>query len=187
MKHWLTICIAGLGIAICGCSEDTQPLEATRRTTPQQTQLKPPSPWQISDGAARIALASEIDDQELADAIAKAQSTANEARKRWQDANENQRSQWAIKWASPTADGKIEHIWIKPILTWSKFRIEGKLANPPTVELACDKSLGQAVSFPIEELSDWVQMIEGAGEESQPTQTGGFTMKLLEQRYGEPE
>ena len=187
MKLWLTICIAGLSIAISGCSEaDAPPIEATKRPVQQQTQPKP-SPWHISDGAARIALAGEMDDRELADAVAEARSTADEARKRWQSATEQERSHWAIKWAAPTVDGNVEHVWIKPILAWSKFRIEGRLANQPTVELVCDKTLGQAVSFPIEELSDWVLMIEGAGEEAEPTHEGGFTMKLLEQRYGEPE
>ena len=81
----------------------------------------------------------------------------------------------------------IEHVWVKPIVTWSKFRIEGRLANQPVAELACDKTLGQPVSFPIEELSDWVHLIESSGEEEEPTREGGFTVKLIEQRYGEPE
>lgn len=186
LRSWMVISLASLLAATCGCSEtDDAPVEAITRPAQLQDQAKP-SPWQIIDGAARIALASEIDDSELADAIAQAKSSAEEARKRWQNATNQQRNQWAIKWAAPTVDGNIEHVWVKPIVTWSKFRIEGKLANQPLAELVCDKTLGQSVSFPIEELSDWVYLIEGNDDESKPTREGGFTIKLLEQRYGEP-
>ena len=186
MRSWSIICIASLLIALCGCSEtDNPPPETTRRPVQPVDQPKP-SPWQITDGAARIAVASEADDRELTEAIAEAQTTAEEARKRWQSATNEQRNQWAIKWAAPTAEGNVEYVWIKPIQAWSIFRIEGKLANQPTTELACDKTLGQSVSFPIEELSDWVQLIAGI-DDVEATREGGFTMKLLQQRYGEPE
>lgn len=185
MKHWLTICIASCVVTLCGCSETDAPSETTRRPVQPQDQPKP-SPWQITDGAARIALAREIDDSELAEALAQAQATAEQARKRWKSATNEQRNQWAIKWAAPTVDGNVEHIWVKPILAWSKFRIEGKLANQPTTELACAKTLGQSVSFPIEELSDWVYLAEESDDDG-ALREGGFTLKLLEQRYGKPE
>ena len=187
LRSRMVISLASLLVATCGCSEtDDAPVEAITRPAQLQDQAKP-SPWQITDGAARIALANEIDDSELADAIAQAQASAEEARKRWQSTTNDERNQWAIKWAAPTVDGNIEHVWVKPIVTWSKFRIEGRLANQPVAELACDKTLGQPVSFPIEELSDWVHLIESSGEEEEPTREGGFTVKLLEQRYGQPE
>lgn len=185
LRSWTVISLASLLVATCGCSEsEDTPVEAIARPAQLQNQAKP-SPWQIINGAARIALVSETNDQELADAIAQAQSSADEARKRWQNATNQQRNQWAIKWAAPTVDGNIEHVWVKPILAWSKFRIEGKLANQPLAELACDKTLGQSVSFPIEELSDWVFMTEGSDDEA--LREGGFTIKLLKQRYGKPE
>lgn len=185
-KSWMVISLASLLVSLCGCSEtDDAPVKTITRPAQPQEQPKP-SPWQITDGAARIALASEIDDYELADAIAQAQASADEARKRWQSATNQQRNQWAIKWAAPTVDGNIEHVWVKPILAWSKFRIEGRLANQPLAELACDKTLGQSVSFPIEELSDWLFLAESADEE-ESLREGGFTIKLLQQRYGDPE
>ncbi len=186
LRSWIVITLTSLLIAFGGCSEtDVPPSETTRRPVQLQEESKP-SPWQIIDGSAQIALANETEDAELADAIAKAQASADEARKHWQSATNDERYQWAIKWAAPTIDGEVEHIWIKPITNWSKFRIEGKLANQPLAELACDKTLGQAVSFPIEELSDWVQIISGTNDD-EALQKGGFTIKLLEQRFGEPE
>ena len=93
LKNWIVIALASLLVFLCGCSEtDDAPVEVIRRPAQPQEQPKP-SPWQITDGAARVALASEIDDSELADAIAQAQASAEEARKRWQSTTNDERNQ----------------------------------------------------------------------------------------------
>ncbi len=74
-------------------------------------------------------------------------------------------------------------------LHWSAFRIEGVLASTPANQLTSGKTLGDLVSFPIEELSDWIRYSSDAplagGEFDRPYE-GGFTVKLLEKRHGKP-
>ena len=168
-------------VALIGCESAEMPPEATKRSPPTVAQ---PSPWQIADGSAQVAVPNEADDPQLAEAIAEAHRTADQAQQRWMNSTEQERSQWTVKWAAPTVNGGVEHLWVKPILHWSPFRIEGRLANPPQAELASGKVLGETVSFPIEELSDWAYLLQGRidGEHE-----GGFTVELLEQRYGQPD
>ncbi len=139
------------------------------------------SAWRIIDGSAATAAAAA--DPELAAAIARARSTAGDARQRWAtDSAADRRSRWAVKWAAPTTEGGVEHVWIRPT-SWSHHRIEGWLASPPQSPLACGRIAGELVSFPAEELSDWVHFTDGTIEG--PRQ-GGFTIELLQRRHGQP-
>ncbi len=54
---------------------------------------------------------------------------------------------------------------------------------PPQAGVACDKGRGELVSFPSEELSDWVRFLDGT---PQGSREGGFTMTQLQGRYGSP-
>lgn len=147
-----------------------------------------PSRWRSKDSSVTVAVPDEDADRELAAAIAQARASAGEARQRWAAAAPQDRSRWSVKWAAPTVDGRVEHVWVQPA-NWSGFRIEGLLASQPINELACGKTLGELVSFPSDELSDWIH--DTTVNESPPssgarTFEGGFTVKLLEQRYGRP-
>ncbi|MHC4652366.1 MAG: hypothetical protein ACYTES_16105, partial [Planctomycetota bacterium] len=87
------------------------------------------SAWRTQDGSSRIAVAAEADDPQLAEAINRARTTADQARQRWR-ADPARDDAWAVKWAAPTVGGGVEHVWVRP-LSWSRFRIEGRLASPP--------------------------------------------------------
>ncbi len=177
----LWVMLGTLSATLVGCDSTELPVETTRRPAPRAST---PSPWQIANGSAQVAVAQEADDPELAQAITEARNTVDQARERWLNSTVESRSQWTVKWAAPNVAGGVEHVWIKPILYWSTFRIEGLLASPPQTELASGKGFGEPVSFPVQELSDWVYLIDGRidGEHE-----GGFTVKLLEQRYGQPD
>jgi uncharacterized protein YegJ (DUF2314 family) len=47
----------------------------------------------------------------------------------------------------------------------------------------CGRKAGELVSFPVEELSDWLHLLDGTIEGGRE---GGFTIDLLEQRHGPP-
>jgi uncharacterized protein YegJ (DUF2314 family) len=148
-----------------------------------------PSPWRTQSGSHVVALQDESADREMMAAIAQARATASEARRRWNAADANDRQRWFIKWTAPvdaaTTEGeeRVEHVWVRP-LTWSAFRIEGILQSQPVTQLACGKSLGEIVSFPIDELSDWMHL--SSEPDADPPFDGGFTVKVLEQRFGKP-
>jgi uncharacterized protein YegJ (DUF2314 family) len=148
---------------------------------PAATPADAGSAWRIEDGSARIAVAAGADDTKLAEAIARARKTADEARQRWQ-AGPGEGGTWAIKWAAPAVGGGVEHVWVRPV-SWSRFRVEGRLASPPQAELVCGRSAGEPVSFPIEELSDWLHLLDGTID---GRREGGYTIDLLEQRHGPP-
>ena len=74
----------------------------------------------------------------------------------------------------------VEHVWVRP-LEWSPFRIEGVLLSAPRADIGALQ--GDLVSFPIEELSDWVHMIDVNGAAGRD---GGFTLEVLERHFGAP-
>jgi uncharacterized protein YegJ (DUF2314 family) len=177
--------IAGLDWLI-GCELAAPPPPSSHAV---ETAATPPRPsdhdaatWQQRDGSMVLAQRPDStgndEDDELARAIARARATAEDARRRWEAASPQQRAHWAVKWASPTVTGAVEHVWVRPI-RWSAFRIEGILDSPPLRELACGKSPGDAVSFPIEELSDWLHSPDG---DFSGRREGGFTIDALDRR-----
>lgn len=168
---------------LCGCVDTG----SDSSTTSSKDSAPKTSPWQPGTNGSEpvIAVPMEADDPDMQAAIAEARKTAEDARKRWTAADAHGRTQWAIKWAAPTADEKIEHVWVQPI-SWSPFRIEGILKSEPRTPLAAGKTTGQLVSFPIEELSDWLYVTQVDPRTGQMTTEGGFTNKVLEARYGKP-
>ena len=93
-----------------------------------------------------------------------------------------QKKRWAIKWAAPTAEDQIEYVWVRPV-AWSSHRIEAVLANTPLNELMCGKTKGDYVSFPIEQMADWIRFLS---DDFQGHYEGGYTLKILTERYGSP-
>jgi uncharacterized protein YegJ (DUF2314 family) len=171
-------------LVLTGC--DGQDRSASSDSAGAQTD-RPPSPWSFREGAAIVSVSEDQDDPNLVAAIAKARATSAEARQNWLKADETQRQNWYIKWAAPTADQSVEHVWVQPI-NWSQFRVEGRLVNAPVRELIDGKAEGDVVSFPIEELSDWIHAANatsGAIDFNAPYE-GGYTVKLLQQKFGSP-
>lgn len=164
--------------AAAGCDE--QPAIA-----PAEPPLSPApegSAWRRGGGSEMVATPPPADDPQLAAAIAQARSTAGQARERWAQEPEQARRSWAVNWAAPTADGGVEYVWVRPT-GWSQYRIEGWLANPPQAVLACGRVQGELVSFPADELADWARFDDDDPE--RPVE-GGFTIRLLDDRYGTP-
>lgn len=154
--------------------------------------------WKNLQDSTVVAVEDATVEQSLKRATEEAQRTLPDARMRWVVASPSRRLLWAVKWASPRnvnapgelsanreapADhGSVEHVWVQPV-TWSAFRIEGTLLSNPTAPLEAGKTRGETVSFPIDEVSDWIHF---AGEESDAAFEGGFTVRVLEERYGKP-
>jgi uncharacterized protein YegJ (DUF2314 family) len=163
----------------CDAPEPEARDESPPANTPPQARA---TAWREFEHSYQAAIPAEAGDAALAAAIAEARATLDAARARWETGGPLQRSEWAIKWAAPRADGAVEHVWVRPA-TWSRFRIEGVLASPPRGPLQCGKHLGEFVSFPVEEVSDWVHFTHG--NVSGPRK-GGFTIDALEERLGQP-
>jgi len=164
-------------VAAAGCEERPAitPAEPPLSSTPDG------SAWRSIDGSERVA-APPDNDPELAEAIGLARSTAAAARRKWASEPVEGRTNWAVKWAAPTSDGGVEHVWVRPT-SWTRHRIEGWLASPPQSPLAGGRVPGDLVSFPAEALSDWARFSEGSWEH--PVE-GGFSIRVLEARYGRP-
>lgn len=185
MQHQLLLCTitALLALACAGCdgNDSASNLEPATRPAP------PPSPWLKHGESTFVAVADAPEDREMSAAIAQARSTAAQAQQRWSKADQAERQRWFIKWAAPTADQSIEHVWVQPAY-WSQFRIEGVLVSDPVRELTDGKAQGDVVSFSVEELSDWIHLNiapTGAIDFNAPHE-GGFTVKILQQRFGKP-
>jgi uncharacterized protein YegJ (DUF2314 family) len=164
--------------SIAGCGDRTPP------PAPQVVRATPEAgpAWQVLDDAVVVAVDPAAIDDELQAAMDVARSSAAAEREQWLYAPPEQKRRWAIKWAAPTADDRIEFIWVRPV-TWSPHRIEGVLANSPTTELACGRTKGELVSFPIEELADWIHF---RSDDFSGAFDGGFTVDALAGRFGAP-
>jgi len=160
--------------ALAGCEEPAPPAAPAppdREPAPQQPE------WREVEGSKLRAISEEDREEVLAGAIRNARETMDDARVRWQAATEKDRARWAVLWAAPTSEGGVEYLWVLPA-TWSEFRIEGALANPPQHELASGRQLDAIVSFPIEEFADWAVFED---ESFETVENGGFTLRAIEE------
>lgn len=167
--------VLAANVALVACDRSSSPPLPSGGVTAAKPR---PSPWRLREGSQQAAVPSDVENPALAAAIEHARATADEARMRWSAAPPDQRSRWAVKWAAPTESGGVEHVWVRPS-NWSTFRIEGVLDSPPQSPLACGKSAGELVGFPIEELTDWIYAVDGdfAGRRE-----GGFTIDAIERQ-----
>lgn len=132
-----------------------------------------------TDARPSTAPAMTAFDRQVADleaAIAAARASADDARAMWRDAEAAERARWYVKWAAPTTTGGVEHVWIQPD-NWSAYRIEGTLASEPTRALASGRARGGRVSFPAEELSDWLFVVDDGPNAAY---RGGYTIDALD-------
>jgi uncharacterized protein YegJ (DUF2314 family) len=172
--------VLGFALVPAGC-KPAEPNETAAPTS--RARGAPDSAWKSIDDSSQVAVPIDESSEAMQRAIARARETAESAMRRWREATDDDRPYWAIKWAAPTADGEVEYLWVTP-LHWSPFRVEGRLANPPQRELRDGARLGDMVSFPAEQLVDWVhfneQRLDGPRE-------GGFSIDVLEERFGPAE
>lgn len=184
MRGLMIIAVSAAVLMLGGCEVNSG---TDGNGTPGENPEPSPSPWHGS----KIALPPEEQNGELAAAIEEARATAEEARSKWSQTPQSQRSRWAVKWAAPVSgddESGVEYLWVQPI-HWSPFRIEGLLASEPVHELASmpresQPTMGDLVSFPIEELADWVHYQTG---DTNGPREGGFTLDVLDARYGKPD
>jgi uncharacterized protein YegJ (DUF2314 family) len=178
----LSLCIALL--TGCDSRDDAGSNPGNQNSQPK---IDSPAAWRVENSSTIVANPQEMNDRELSAAIAQARATADEARTRWLADDPAHRDRWAIKWAAPTADDRIEHVWVQPV-NWSLHRIEGILTSEPINELTSGQKRGDLVSFPIEELSDWVHYVSDpkGPADNRDLNEGGYTMKVLKDRYGSP-
>lgn len=170
--------VAVLLAAMAGCDEQPAIAPAEMPLSPA-----PDGPaWRRGNGSEMVATPPPDADPQLAAAITQARSTADQARRKWASTPAQARGSWAVNWAAPTVDGGVEYVWVRPT-GWSQYRIEGWLANPPQAALACGRVQGELVSFPADELSDWARFAED--DPDHPVE-GGFTIRLLDGRFGKP-
>lgn len=141
------------------------------------------SPWQREEGTA-VVIAE--DGEDLRDAMQAARDTLADANSRWAAADEADRDRWALKWAATSEDGATtEYLWVFPI-TWSAYRVEGTLASQPSAAIA--RAKGDVVSFPAEEIADWIHTLDGpVHTHFDGRREGGFTVAVLQDRYGQPK
>jgi len=172
-KFCVFILAAVITAHLSGCIDEVEP------TAPAPSQsVSVETPWHTHNGQSAIAVASDTDQVLLEQAAAQARATVDEARTQWLATPEVQRGNWAIKWAIELENGSIEHVWVQP-LHWSAFRIEGLLLSDVLTESDDAYTRGQLVSFPVEQLTDWVYQSNGE-------RRGGYSMRVLEDQYGQP-
>jgi uncharacterized protein YegJ (DUF2314 family) len=174
--------LLALVVTTGGCEQQTP---TTPAPAPPVVAMNKPSEWQPREGSSIVAVRDESADESLQAAIKQARAEAPAARERWQVSDPADRERWSVKWAARTVDQSIEHVWVRPV-NWSPFRVEGVLATSPITELECGKSSGELVSFPIEELTDWMRDTGRTDAEGHAVIEGGYTTKALTDRFGQP-
>jgi uncharacterized protein YegJ (DUF2314 family) len=182
--------IAGAGM-LSACDEradqgDSPDSLVDRAANDESTQV---SHWRpIGAEEFLIDIADDAIAAELEAASQQARDAAESARLDWLDSVLTDRKHnWMINWAAPVPGGqdleggsRVEHVWIRPI-EWSPFRIEGVLLSAPRADIGAAQ--GDLVSFPVEQLSDWVHVIEMNGAAGRE---GGYTLEVLERHFGAP-
>jgi uncharacterized protein YegJ (DUF2314 family) len=194
---------AFLLFALCACEPADPRSQSSSSSTTSAPNAGASRRWQRINDSNVIAIS--IDDvkvqTQLDAAIADARRTLDDARQRWSVAKPDERALWAVKWAAPlsvdasnqpsadsqlpTIDSLTEHVWVQPI-NWSPFRIEGVLLSQPLRPLDCGRNAGELVSFPADQLADWLHYAADPATNPDAPFEGGFTVKALEQAYGRP-
>lgn len=170
----LTLFLVFCGLAM-GCERPVS--QAPDDTAPPAQPHREVSIWDEVGSSQLVSIEDEQLRADLKSAMHEARETAEDARRRWEVADERQRTNWGVKWAAETAGGGVEYLWVEP-LAWSPFRIEGLIANHPQSALECGKGLGELVSFPIEQLADWLYLPTG---DIDGPREGGFTLVVIEE------
>ena len=192
---------AFLLFALCACEPADQRPQSSSSSTTSAPDAASSRRWQRINDSNVIAI--DIDDvkiqRQLDAAMADARSTLDDARQRWSVAKPDERALWAVKWAAPlpldssnqpsvdshlpsahgqqpTIDSLNEHVWVQPI-NWSPFRIEGVLLSQPIRLLDCGRNAGELVSFPVDELADWLHYAADPATNPEAPFEGGFTVK----------
>lgn len=170
-----------LSMLLFCCDNTSNDAQTPQKSDAAATEATGPN-WTQHGDSVVAASPSPANNAALAEAIEHARSTVDDARNRWTHADAEDRSNWAVKWAAPLSNGAVEYLWVRPE-HWSKFRIEGVLLNEPVHELVSGAVRGDRVSFPAEQLVDWVHIIRSGEFE---TREGGFTVDVLAGRSDQP-
>lgn len=178
-KHFMLA--TAIFAAFCASLPGCEPLEEPEAPEPASTSQEKPSRWKLLENATVVSLPEDEPDAELEAAMIEARNTAPGQSELWLTARSERQDRWAIKWAAPTAEDRVEYVWVRP-LSWTQHRIEGILANTPQNELACAKTLGEPVSFPARQLADWIHF---QTDNFDGPYDGGFTVRILNERFGE--
>jgi uncharacterized protein YegJ (DUF2314 family) len=164
---------------LCSCGPPDSPDDTDRTAAPPESR----SDWIRIDDSLVVSLPEDAaSDEELIRATDEAHVAAIQAREDWRNSPPEERTRWAIKWAAPTFDDRIEYVWVCPV-SWTEHRIEGILANPPQNELACARTMGERVSFSAAQMTDWLHYL--TDDPTGPFE-GGYTVKVLAKRFGTP-
>jgi uncharacterized protein YegJ (DUF2314 family) len=119
----------------------------------------------------------DSDDAEMNAAISQARHTTDEFLRVLAAPKPNQ-TDWSVKREYPTKTGSGgEHIWISD-LTYDGKLLHGKVGDDP-VNIA-NLKLGDEVSFPPAELTDWMYLEDGKI-------VGGYTIRVLRKRMSAQE
>jgi uncharacterized protein YegJ (DUF2314 family) len=169
-----SISLISLSLALPAC--DQSPSSNRDAELPHQG-----SAWVRDSVSAHVVLSQQAI-EELSTSIEEAQRTAEAAREQFASALPHERLRFVVLWMAPTMEGSREFVWVRP-LSWSPFRIEGELQSEPTMPLESSGTRGAVVSFPIEELADWVIF-----DPDRPGYAvkGAVTIQAIEQRLGAP-
>jgi uncharacterized protein YegJ (DUF2314 family) len=108
-------------------------------------------------------------DAEMNDAISTAKKTLSFFEKNWQTMESDGVS---VKFAIPTSDGELEHIWFTPT-AFNGNEVTGRCANDP-VKVPSLK-LGDIRTVSRDDVSDWMIVIGNRC-------FGGYTIRVLAQR-----
>ena len=176
----LYILLIALFAAISTSFRGCEPLEESETSDPVSVSQEKPSQWKLLENATVVSLPDDTIDSELEEAMAEARNTAFGQSETWRNTRPELQDRWAIKWAAPTAEDRVEYVWVRPV-SWTRHRIEKILANSPQNELACAKTLGEPVSFPAAQLADWLHF---QTENFEGPYEGGFTVSILNERFG---
>lgn len=146
LKSISTFCVVSIGILFLGCSE------------PDDRMANNPPVLYVEDV-----------DAEMNAAISTAKKTLPFFEKNWQTMESDGVS---VKFAVPTSDGELEHIWFTPT-SFNGNEVTGRCANDP-VKVPSLK-LGDIRTVSRDDVSDWMIIVGNRC-------FGGYTIRVLSQR-----